>query len=174
MSFYSLEMRERRVQSLLIWEKIFFLLYMRKCVFLHFNTSIQHCFICRYSDSTVFEDAGTKPLGRNLGRNPAKVWRLFLLAMLSHLYSFALRFILLQTHATSYSFYNAFLYAVKEKGRKPDKKPPTPPSLWFKKSTQKPQVWELKRLCPETSKKLYVHEFGFWTTATFGIGSQTL
>jgi hypothetical protein len=28
---------------------------------------------------------------------------------------------------------------------------------------QKPQVWELSRLCLETSKKLYVHEFGFWT-----------
>ncbi len=28
----------------------------------------------------------------------------------------------------------------------------TPPFLWFKKS----QVWELSRLCPETSKKLYV------------------
>jgi hypothetical protein len=25
-----------------------------------------------------------------------------------------------------------------------------------------PQVWGLSRLCPETSKKLYVHEFGFW------------
>ncbi len=27
---------------------------------------------------------------------------------------------------------------------------------------QKPQVWELWRFCSETSKKLYVHEFGFW------------
>jgi hypothetical protein len=35
------------------------------------------------------------------------------------------------------------------------------PSLWFKKSIQKPQVWELYRLCPKTSKKLVVHEFGF-------------
>ncbi len=26
---------------------------------------------------------------------------------------------------------------------------------------RKPQVWELSRLCPETSTKLYVHEFGF-------------
>ncbi len=30
------------------------------------------------------------------------------------------------------------------------------------KSIQKPQVWDLSRLCPETSTKLYVHEFGFW------------
>jgi hypothetical protein len=29
------------------------------------------------------------------------------------------------------------------------------PSLWFKKSIQKPQVSELLRLCPETSTKLY-------------------
>jgi hypothetical protein len=35
------------------------------------------------------------------------------------------------------------------------------PFAWFKRSIQKPQVWELSRLCPETSKKLYVHEFGF-------------
>ncbi len=35
-----------------------------------------------------------------------------------------------------------------------------PSSLW-KKSIQKPQVRELSRLCPETSTKLYGHEFGF-------------
>ncbi len=48
------------------------------------------------------------------------------------------------------------LYTVKEKGAKPDRKP-------FKKSIQEPQVWELFRLCPETSTKLDVHEFGFNT-----------
>ncbi len=37
------------------------------------------------------------------------------------------------------------------------------PSLWFKKSIQKPQVWELSRLCHESSIKLNVHEFGFWS-----------
>ena len=36
-----------------------------------------------------------------------KVLRVFLLAMHSHLYSFALRFIFLQTHAISYSFYSS-------------------------------------------------------------------
>ncbi len=35
-----------------------------------------------------------------------------------------------------------------------------PPSQWFKKSKQKPRVWKLSRLCPETSTKFYVHEFG--------------
>jgi hypothetical protein len=43
---------------------------------------------------------------------------------------------------------------------------PTPPSLWFRKSIRKSQVWELSRLCPETSKKLYVHEFGSWSSYT--------
>jgi hypothetical protein len=52
-----------------------------------------------------------------------KVFRVFLLAAQSHLYSFDLRFIFLQTHATSYSFYSAFVYTVKEIGGKPDKKP---------------------------------------------------
>jgi hypothetical protein len=44
--------------------------------------------------------------------------------------------------------------------------PPSPPSKsglkLVKHCLQKPQVWELSRLCPETSIKLYVHEFGFW------------
>jgi hypothetical protein len=37
-----------------------------------------------------------------------KVLRLFLLAIHSHLYSFAMIFLFLQTHATSYSFYSSF------------------------------------------------------------------
>jgi hypothetical protein len=39
-----------------------------------------------------------------------------------------------------------------------------PPSRWFKKSIQKPQqncTFMNSALCPETSTKLYVHEFGF-------------
>ncbi len=40
--------------------------------------------------------------GRILERNPHKSF--FLLAVHSHLYSFALRFLFLQAHATSYSF----------------------------------------------------------------------
>jgi hypothetical protein len=52
-----------------------------------------------------------------------KVLRFFLLAILGHLYSFALRFLFLQTLATSYSFYSSVTYMVKEKGGKPDRKP---------------------------------------------------
>ncbi len=40
----------------------------------------------------------------------------------SPLYSVALRFLFLQTHATSYSFFSVLLYTLKEKGRKPDRK----------------------------------------------------
>jgi hypothetical protein len=36
-----------------------------------------------------------------------KVLRVFLLAIHSHLYSFALRFLYFQTHATSYNFYGS-------------------------------------------------------------------
>jgi hypothetical protein len=39
-----------------------------------------------------------------LDETQIKVLLVFLLAIHSHLYSFALRFIFLQTHATSYSF----------------------------------------------------------------------
>ncbi len=52
-------------------------------------------------------------LGRILGRNQSKV---LFFAIHSHLYSFALRFLFLQTHATSYSFLSSLLYTVKEKG----------------------------------------------------------
>jgi hypothetical protein len=89
-----------------------------------------------------------------------KVLRVFLLAIQSHLYSFASKFVFIQTHTTSYSFYSAFLYTVKEKAGKPDRDPYHLP-YGLIKSIQKPQVWELSRLCPKTSKKSYVHEFGF-------------
>jgi hypothetical protein len=55
-----------------------------------------------------------------------------LLAIHSHFYIFALRFLFLQTHATSYSFSSSVtvLYTVKEKGGKPDRKPyPLPYAL---------------------------------------------
>ncbi len=47
-----------------------------------------------------------------------KVLKVFLLAIHSPLYSFALRFLFLQTHATSYSFYSSvqLLYIVKKGG----------------------------------------------------------
>jgi hypothetical protein len=56
-----------------------------------------------------------------------KALRVFLLAIHSHLYSFALRFLFLQTHATSHSF-----YCIRCKGerRKPGRKPyPLPSGL---------------------------------------------
>jgi hypothetical protein len=40
--------------------------------------------------------------------------------ILNNLYSSALKFLFIQTHATSYSFYSVLLYTVKEKGGKPD------------------------------------------------------
>jgi hypothetical protein len=77
-----------------------------------------------------------------------------------HLYSFALRFLFLQPHATSYSFYSALLYTVKEKGGKPDRKPyPLPYGLRNPYRNLKPE--KISRLGPETSMKLHVHEFGF-------------
>ncbi len=90
-----------------------------------------------------------------------KVLRVFLIAIHSHLYSFALRFLVLQTHATSYSFCRVLLYTVKETGEKKPELKTTPPSLWFKKSIQKPQNYAQK-----TSKKLYAHEFGFCSSSS--------
>ncbi len=82
---------------------------------------------------------------------------------LEEIHNFALRFLFLQTQATSYSFYSSVIvHCNGERRKKPDRKP-YPPPLWFTKSIQKPQVWELSRRCPEPSTKLYIHEFGFWS-----------
>jgi hypothetical protein len=56
------------------------------------------------------------PEAEFLDEIPAKVLRVFLLAIHSQLYSFALRFLLLQAHATSYIFCSLLLYTGKEKG----------------------------------------------------------
>jgi hypothetical protein len=92
-----------------------------------------------------------------------KVLRVFILAIQTDLYSFELRFLFLQTHATSYSFYSeTLLYTLKEKGGKPDRNPhPLPFGLRNPYRILKSEYTQ--DLCSETSKKLYVHEFGFRT-----------
>jgi hypothetical protein len=52
-----------------------------------------------------------------------KVFRVLLLVLHTHLYNFALRFLFLQTHTTSYSFYSVSVSTLQEKGEKPDRKP---------------------------------------------------
>jgi hypothetical protein len=64
--------------------------------------------------------------GKFLDETQTKVFRVFLLAIHSHLYtvySFALRFLLLKTHATSYSFYRSVTVYSKGVSEKPDRKP---------------------------------------------------
>ncbi len=61
---------------------------------------------------------GRWPEAEFLDENQKKVLRVFLLAIHSHLYSFALRFLFLQTHATSYSFYSSFNVHCKGERRK--------------------------------------------------------
>ncbi len=61
--------------------------------------------------------------GQILGRNPDKSLKSFFLAIQSHLYCFALKFLFLLIHATSFSFFCALLYTVKENGGKPDRNP---------------------------------------------------
>ncbi len=104
--------------------------------------------------------------GRILGRNPVKSFRSFLpcysqssLQLCLEIYIFQNSRNLLCNSSNSSNLLristNQLLYTVKEKGGKPDRKS-IPPSLRFKKSLQ---VWELWKLHPETSTKLYVHEF---------------
>jgi hypothetical protein len=94
--------------------------------------------------------------------------KVFLLAIQSHLYNFALRFLFLKTHTTCYSFYCALLYTlytVKEKGGKTYIKTyHLPYGLRIQMESSSLRTPEIT-VCPETSKKLYVHEFGFWKTS---------
>ncbi len=55
-----------------------------------------------------------------------KILRVFLLAIHSHLFSFALRFLFLQTQASTYSLYSSFTVYCKKRG-KSDRKPYTFP-----------------------------------------------
>jgi hypothetical protein len=71
----------------------------------------------------MFSRTSLKPEAEFLDEIQRKGFRGFLLAIQSRLLSFALRFLFLQTHATSYSFYRDLVYTVKEKGGKPDRKP---------------------------------------------------
>jgi hypothetical protein len=48
--------------------------------------------------------------------------KVFLLAIPNHLHSFALRFLFLKIHATSYTFYSSFSVQWKGERRKPDRK----------------------------------------------------
>jgi hypothetical protein len=79
-----------------------------------------------------------------------KVSRVFLHAIQSHLYSFALRFLFLQTHAISYSFYSVLQYTVKEKEGKPDRKPY--PFPYVLRNPYRNLKSENSRLCPETQR----------------------
>ncbi len=82
----------------------------------------------------------------------AKVLTVFHHAVHSHLYSFALRFLFLQTHATSYSYYSSVTVTLKEKGGKPDRKPyPLPYGLrihkYFKSENSKDYAKKPQRNC---------------------------
>ncbi len=74
------------------------------CLYYDKNNASQTYLSCMSSEAEFLDQIQTK------------VFRAFLLAIHSHLYSFALRYLFLQTHATSYSFYSELLYCVHYKG----------------------------------------------------------
>ncbi len=85
-----------------------------------------------------------------------KTLRVFILAIHSHLCSFALRFIFLQTHATSSSFYSSFTIH-KRKEENLIGNYITPPY-----GVRNPYRNLKSKNSQETSTKLYGKEFGFW------------
>ncbi len=78
-----------------------------------------------------------------MGEIQKKVFRVFLLA---------LRFLFLQTHETSYSFCNALLYTVKEKGENLIENR-TPFPMVYEISIQRPQVWRTLKIMPRNLKE---------------------
>jgi hypothetical protein len=102
-----------------------------------------------------------KDRGRILWRNPDKSHR-----RIPHCYSHSPLQLCLNIYISSNSrnllpfLYSSATVHCKGERRKTWQKTITL-SLWFKKSIQKPQAEEPSRLCPRTSRKLYVHEFGF-------------
>jgi hypothetical protein len=66
----------------------------------------------------------SNPEAEFLGEIQTKFLRVFLLAIHSHLYSFLLRFLFLQTQASSYCFYSSVtVHCDKGEGGKPDRNP---------------------------------------------------
>jgi hypothetical protein len=59
------------------------------------------------TDISIQVNLPPSPEAEFLDENQTRVSRVFLLAIHSHLYSFALRFLFLQTHTTSCSFYSS-------------------------------------------------------------------
>jgi hypothetical protein len=94
-----------------------------------------------------------------------KVLKVLLLAIHCHFYSFALRFIFFKlTQPLTVSTIH-LLYTLKKKGGKTDENhTPLPYGLRNPYRNLKSEL-ELSRLCPETSKKVCAHEFGFRTHA---------
>ncbi len=79
--------------------------------------------------------------GLFLDETQTKVLRVFILAIHSHLYSLP---------------WDCYFFKLTQ--------PRTVSTVQLLNTVKKPQVWELSRFCPETSTKLYVHEFGFRKT----------
>ncbi len=97
------------------------------------------------------ESVKTSPRGRILGRNPDKR-------------KFSSLLFTVTSTALPWDFYfkhtQPLTVSVKENEVKNLIENQTP-SLWLQQSIQKPQAWELQRLCPEISMKLYAHEYTF-------------
>ncbi len=105
----------------------------------------------------TYLDLGPHTEAEFLDEIQKKVFRVFLLLFIATSTALPWHLISSNSHNLFNSFYSSLLFTVKEKGAKPDGKP----CLLLYGSIQKPQVWQLSRLYPETSTKLYVNEFGF-------------
>jgi hypothetical protein len=93
--------------------------------------------------------------GRILGRNSDKSLRVFFLAFHSRLCSFALRFIFLQTHATSYSFYSwVIVHCMQRRKEENMIENHTPLPYGLRKPYRNLKFWELSRLYSKPYRNL--------------------
>ncbi len=95
-----------RTFSLLIWNYLLILKILSVALFRESKAAILtlKASVNIFRIAKQFQRGKYVYRGRILGRNPDKSLTSFLLAIHSHLYSFALRYLFLQTHTTSYSF----------------------------------------------------------------------
>jgi hypothetical protein len=89
--------------------------------------------------------------------------RVFLLAIQSNLCRFALRFIFLKLTQPLTASTVQLLFTVKEKGGKTDKKKSYSLPYGLRNPYRNLKSEKISRFRQETSPKLYVHEFGFFT-----------
>jgi hypothetical protein len=127
------------------------------------NVTIDLHTLCCHNAETTLTHGATESRGRILGRNPDKSFKKFPPCNSQSHLQCCLEISISSNARNLLQFSTVqLMYIVKEKGGKPDRKPY--PLLYSLRSPYRNLKSEnCQGYCPETSTKLYVHEYGFST-----------